>query len=89
MPKKRRKLDPEMEKNMASAKKEVELITAKINDISEEDIQIEYREAFRSALLELNSLVELYKTVGYTEDTKKIYENYLVLITTFLGEYEL
>ena len=52
MPKKRRKLNQDMEKEISSAKKTVELIVAKINDIDEEDIQVEYRQAFQKIILE-------------------------------------
>ena len=37
MPKRRRKLSPELEKNISLAKKQIELITAIIHDIDEED----------------------------------------------------
>ena len=46
MPKKRRKLSADMEKQIASAKRKVELVTAIIGDIEEEDIQGDYRLAF-------------------------------------------
>ncbi len=78
-----------MEKQIDSAKKKVELITAQINDISEEDIQGEYRDAFRPTLLEVNSLIELYKSTGYNEDSIRLYENYTNYLETFLSEYEL
>tara|TARA_Y100001968_G_C19405648_1_gene743486 strand:+ start:1407 stop:1745 length:339 start_codon:yes stop_codon:yes gene_type:complete len=89
MPKKRRKLDSNMEKQIESAKKQVELITAKINDISDEEIQIEYRDAFRATLLEVNSLIELYKTTGYNSDSIRLYENYTNYLKSFLSEFEL
>ena len=41
MAKRRRKLSPELEKNISLAKKQIELITAIIHDIDEEDIQEE------------------------------------------------
>ena len=46
MPKKRRKLNKEMEAEMAAAKRKIELVTALINDIRDEDIQGEYLAAF-------------------------------------------
>ena len=46
MAKKRRKLSKELEGEISKACKKVELITAIINDIQEEDIQTEYRTAF-------------------------------------------
>ena len=39
MPKKRRKLNKEMEAEMAAAKRKIELVGALINDIRDEDIQ--------------------------------------------------
>ena len=42
MPKKRRKLNKEMEAEMAAAKRKIELVGALINDIRDEDIQGEY-----------------------------------------------
>ena len=50
MPRKRRKLSKEMEADMAAAKRKVELITALINDIRDEDIQGEYLEAFAQGM---------------------------------------
>jgi len=41
MPKKHRKLNKEMEAEMAAAKRKIELISALINDIRDEDIQAE------------------------------------------------
>ena len=46
MAKKRRKLSPQMQNDIAQATKKVELITAQINDIPDEDIQTEYRLGF-------------------------------------------
>ena len=43
MAKRRRKLSPELEKNISLAKKQIELITAIIHDIDEDDIQEEYK----------------------------------------------
>ena len=89
MPKKRRKLDPNMEKQILAAKQQVELITAKINDIQEEDIQIEYRQSFDNVLIEIRSLEELYKTSGISDEATNIYSKYSKLLDTFLSEYEL
>ena len=46
MPKKRRKLNKEMEAEMAAAKRKIELNMALIHDIRDEDIRGEYLEAF-------------------------------------------
>ena len=53
MAKKRRKLSPELEKNISLAKKQIELITAIIHDIDDEDIHKDYMSAF-------NKVVYLY-----------------------------
>ena len=89
MPTKRRKLDKNMEQQIVAAKQKVELISAQINDIDEEDIQIEYREAFQKVLLEVSTLTEYYKTSGFTEESKNMINNYNTYLTTFLSEYEL
>ena len=46
MPKKRRKLNKDMEAQMAAAKRKIELVSALIHDIRDEDIQGEYMAAF-------------------------------------------
>lgn len=89
MPKKRRKLNQDMESRISSAKKSVELYTAKINDIDEEDIQIEYRQAFQKIVLEITSLEEYYKTSGFTEESETMLSNYFSYLKKFLSEYEL
>ena len=86
---KRRKLNKELEKQIETAKKEVELITAKINDIEEGDIQVEYRQAFQKVVLEATSLAEYYKTSGFTEESQNMINNYKIYLKTFLSEYEL
>ena len=53
MAKKRRKLNKDFERKIYSSKKNVELVLAKIYDISDEDIQKEYMGAF-------NGVVHLY-----------------------------
>lgn len=89
MPKKRRKLNQDMEKQIASAKKNVELITAQINDIRDEDIQSEYRQAFQKIQIEVTAVFEYYKTSGYTDDSKNMLNNYDIYLKKFLSEYEL
>ena len=86
---KRRKLNKELERQIASAKKTVELITAKINDIEEEDIQVEYRQSFQKIVLEVTSLSEYYKTSGYTLESENMIKNYNLYLESFLSEYEL
>ena len=89
MPKKRRKLNPELEKNIALAKKQVELITAIIHDIDEEDIHEEYKSAFLPVMSSYMTLDKLYIDVGFNEDTITIYKLYLSHLEKFKREFEL
>ncbi len=89
MPKKRRKLNSDFEKLIAKSKKETELITAKIHDIDEEEIQDEYKSAFTAVLQEYMNLEEAYKTVGFNEDVENIYKSYLLLMEKFTDEFEI
>tara|TARA_B100000214_G_scaffold86936_1_gene59696 strand:+ start:111 stop:380 length:270 start_codon:yes stop_codon:yes gene_type:complete len=89
MAKKRRKLNSEMEKDIVAAKKQVELITAKINDIYDEDIQTEYRQSFQKVVLEVTTIEEYYKTSGYTDESIQMLDNYKSFLNDFLSEYEL
>ena len=78
-----------MEKQIALAKQNVELVSAKINDIEEEDIQVEYRQAFQKVVIESTCLAEYYKTSGYTEESQNMLSNYNSFLESFLSEYEL
>ena len=89
MPKRRRKLSPELEKNISLAKKQIELITAIIHDIDEEDIQEEYKTAFLPVMSTYMSLEQMYKELGLNEDTTSLYERYLSNLDKFKNEYEL
>ena len=89
MPKRRRKLSPELEKNISLAKKQVELITAIIHDIDEEDIQDEYKTAFLPVMSSYMSLDKMYNDFGFNEDTSKLYQLYLSYLDKFKSEYEL
>tara|TARA_B100000700_G_C14761067_1_gene722182 strand:+ start:447 stop:716 length:270 start_codon:yes stop_codon:yes gene_type:complete len=89
MPKKRRKLSKDMESKISAAKKAVELYTAKINDIYDEEIQTEYRQAFQKTVLEITSLEEYYKTSGFTSESETMLTNYTSFLESFLNEYEL
>ena len=88
MAKRRRKLSPELEKNISLAKKQIELITAIIHDIDEEDILEEYKSAFLPVMSAYMSLDQMYKEVGYNEDTINLYQLYLSNLDKFKGEYE-
>ncbi|WP_225866608.1 hypothetical protein [Prochlorococcus sp. MIT 0801] len=89
MAKRRRKLSPELEKNISLAKKQIELITAIIHDIDEDDIQEEYKSAFLPVMSTYLSLDQMYKEVGFNDDTTKLHELYLTNLTKFKNEYEL
>ena len=88
MPKKRRKLSPEMEKAISSAKRKVELIVAIIHDIEEEDIQGDYIIAFEPVKVCINSLSALYDQFGFNEETVRTLELYKKLISEFEEQYE-
>ena len=89
MARRRRKLSPELEKNISLAKKQVELITAIIHDINEEDIQEEYKSAFLPVMSCYMSLDQLYKEIGFNDDTNNIYNQYLANLDKFKNEYEI
>ena len=89
MAKRRRKLSPELEKKISLAKKQIELITAIIHDIDEEDIQEEYKSAFLPVMSAYMSLDQMYKEVGFNEDTTNLHEQYLINLDKFQNEYEL
>ena len=88
MPKKRRKLSKELELVISQAAMKVELITAKINDIQEDDIQTEFRTAFDPVRNTYLLLATLYKTEGLTNQTQELSSNYRILLSHFENEYE-
>ena len=88
MAKRRRKLSPELEKNISLAKKQIELITAIIHDIDEEDIQEEYKSAFLPVMSAYMSLEQMYKEIGFNDDTSNLYTLYLSNLNKFKAEYE-
>ena len=89
MAKRRRKLSPELEKKIALAKKQIELITAIIHDIDEEDIQEEYKSAFLPVMSAYLSVDQMYKEVGFNDETINLHQLYLTNLDTFKNEYEL
>ena len=89
MAKRRRKLSPELEKNISLAKKQIELITAIIHDIDEDDIQEEYKSAFLPVMSSYMTLDQMYKDVGFNEDTASLHKLYLTNLDKFKNEYEL
>ena len=89
MAKRRRKLCPELEKNISLAKKEIELITAIIHDIDDDDIQEEYKSAFLPVMSAYMSLDQMYKEIGFNEETTNLHLLYLTNLNKFKDEYEL
>jgi len=89
MPKKRRKLNKEMEADMAAAKRKIELISALINDIRDEDIQGEYLEAFGQVRSAVVNLVAKYTTDGFCEETEGLLALCKSLVDLFEADYEL
>ena len=89
MVRKRRKLNKEMEAEIAASIKKVEFISAMIRDITEEDIQNEYAEAFAQVHLAAKQLGELYKIEGFTEQSEATLALYKDLLKNFEEEYEL
>ena len=89
MPKKRRKLNRDMEKEIATIKKQVELITAMINDIEDESLQVEYRQGFEQAHVTSIYLSNEYDSQGFTEETQAALFLYNELIKKFESEYEI
>ena len=89
MAKRRRKLSPELEKNISLAKKQIELITAIIHDIDEDDIQEEYKTAFLPVMSAYMSLDQMYNDVGFNDDTNNLHQLYLSNLDKFKSEYEI
>ena len=89
MPKKRRKLDKNFEKIIYSAKKRIELILAKINDINDEDIQKEYMSAFQEVVNLFDSLNVDYDDLGFNENSELLNKNFQDGIAKFESEYEI
>ena len=89
MPKKRRKLSKEMEKDISNAKRKVELISAIINDIRDEEIQGEYRLAFNAVKYAYTYLTTLYDAEGITNNSEESLLNYNKLLAKFEIEFEI
>ncbi|AAP99959.1 MULTISPECIES: hypothetical protein [Prochlorococcus] len=89
MVKKRRKLSKEYETIVSKAQKEIELILAKINDIDDDDIRVEYAVAFAPSKNLLDKINLQYKEVGYTADSEEILSNYYTRLEKFKNEYEI
>tara|TARA_Y100001978_G_scaffold52298_1_gene46988 strand:+ start:1311 stop:1580 length:270 start_codon:yes stop_codon:yes gene_type:complete len=89
MAKKRRKLDKNFEKIIYSSKKKIELILAKIYDITDDDIQKEYMSAFQEVVSLFDLLKDDYEVVGFHEDSEALNKNFKDAISKFENEYEI
>ena len=89
MAKKRRKLDKNFEKIIYSSKKKIELILAKIYDITDDDIQKEYMSAFQEVVSLFDLLKNDYELVGFHEDSEALNKNFKEAISKFEAEYEI
>jgi len=89
MAKKRRKLDKNFEKIIYSSKKKIELILAKIYDITDDDIQKEYMSAFQEVVNLFDLLKNDYELVGFHEDSEALNKNFEDAISKFEAEYEI
>tara|TARA_Y100001968_G_C19341340_1_gene709669 strand:- start:180 stop:449 length:270 start_codon:yes stop_codon:yes gene_type:complete len=89
MPKKRRKLNPEMEKDISEAKRRVELVTAMIYDIEEEEIQGEYITAFQPIKNCVDNLYLHYTESGFNEEAQVMLSLYKKMFREFEQEYEI
>ena len=89
MPKKRRKLNKDFEKQIYTSKKNVELVLAKIYDIDDEDIQKEYMSAFNNVVFSYDQLKNDYELIGFNDNSDKLIAAYNVAFTTFESEFEI
>ena len=89
MAKKRRKLDKNFEKIIYASKKKIELILAKIYDITDDDIQKEYMTAFQEVVNLFDLLKNDYEVVGFHDDSVVLNKNFNDAISKFEAEYEI
>ena len=89
MPKKRRKLNKDFEKQIYTSKKNVELVLAKIYDINDEDIQKEYMNAFNSVVYSYEKLKNDYELIGFNDNSDELINDYNKAFSTFESEFEI
>ena len=89
MPKKRRKLNKDFEKQIYSSKKNVELVLAKIYDIDDEDIQKEYMSAFNEVVYTYDQLKNDYESIGFNENSDNLIDQYNKAFSAFESEFEI
>ena len=89
MPKKRRKLNKDFEREIYSSKKNVELVLAKIYDIDDEDIQKEYMSAFNAVVFVYDELKKDYEIHGFTDNSEELLVKYKKAFNLFESEFEI
>ena len=89
MPKKRRKLNKDFEKQIYTSKKNVELVLAKIYDIDDEDIQKEYMSAFNDVVFSYDQLKNDYKLTGFNDNSEKLIADYKKSFSLCESEFEI
>ena len=89
MPKKRRKLNKDFEKEINTSKKNVELVLAKIYDIDDEDIQKEYMSAFNEVVYSYDQLKNDYDLIGFNEESENLIADYNKAFSLFEAEFEI
>ena len=89
MPKKRRKLNKDFEKEIYSSRKNVELVLAKIYDIDDEDIQKEYMSAFNEVVFTYDKLKSDYELVGFNDNSANLIADYNKAFSLFESEFEI
>ena len=89
MPKKRRKLNKDFEKEIYTSKKNVELVLAKIYDIDDEDIQKEYMSAFNKVVYSYDQLKNDYELIGFNDNSENLIADYNKAFSLFEDEYEI
>ncbi|WP_269622972.1 hypothetical protein [Prochlorococcus marinus] len=89
MPKRRRKLSKSYESLITKSLKDIELITAKIHDIDDDDIRLEYAIAFSTVKKLLDQIHIKYKEIGYDTDSDDLFTTYLNSLESFKSEYEI
>ena len=89
MPKKRRKLNKNFEKEIYTSKKNVELVLAKIYDIDDEDIQKEYMSAFNQVVYSYDLLKNDYELIGFNDKSENLIADYNKAFSHFEAEFEI
>ena len=89
MPKKRRKLNKDFEKQIYTSKKNVELVLAKIYDIDDEDIQKEYMSAFNEVVYSYDQLKNDYELIGFNDNSENLINEYNKAFSLFESEFEI